>query len=336
MRFMMQSSILTKGECCDGASNILEGFISPINATVYERCIGANLSFVGLVAPYELGTDAIFDEDNELDAAVQAILEDRCDVVFCNDTFGRVARQAAERGLFFLQGEYGSISRYGVMALVSSMDRVGVLCRSIGNGVKVLGIISGSDGKDAVCNEGKNYEYSVSSNDKLIPFWCVDKDVKYADILSQIFYILASAEISNNISRYDGVKYGYRTQNAKSLEELYVRSRSKGLGKELKLLSVVGCMVLQKENYSRLYYKATQLRRLIRDYYSSMLDEHGILAFSLNEMGKDRFERLAATAISSLCGFPSVYASYMGKPCLLISKSGNEKAVFSLWKEEIV
>lgn len=336
MRFMMQSSIMVKGKHCDGSLKILEGFISPIDATVYKKCIGAEMTFVGLVAPYQLGAENIFDENDESDAAIDAILDGRCDVVLCSDTFGRVARKAAENELFFLQGAYGTVSRYGVMPLASSMDRVGILCRKIEYGVKTLNIVSGGDGKDAVCSERRDYKYSFCSHLNVTPFFCEVANVEYAKAMPAVFYILASAEVSNNISRYDGIKYGYRSQKVNSLEELYVRSRSEGLPKELKLMSVFGCMVLQKDNYERLYIKSMQLRRLIRDYYSKLLDNHGILAFPLNHSGKDGLERLAVPAIASLCGFTSLYANYCGRPCLLVSNGENEDAMLSLFGKETV
>ena len=92
MKFMMQSCLMVAGEICDGGSKILEGFKSPLDATAYKKCVDAGMEFAGLVTPSEFGTDSLFSESEDKDSAVDALLEGKCDVVLCNDVYGKHRR----------------------------------------------------------------------------------------------------------------------------------------------------------------------------------------------------------------------------------------------------
>ena len=329
MKFMMQSCIMVADTVCDGGSKILEGFKSPLSATAYEKCVAAGMEFAGLVKPFEFGTDSLFAPSEDSDEAVSAVLDCKCDFVLCNDVYGKIVRAAAENGLVFVQGAYGTVSRFGIMQTVSSMDRVGVLCKSAEVGAKVLSIISGKDEKDGSMLDAPKYEYSTKA-DKEPKLVEGGKDMKYFDILPAVFYALASAELCNNTNRYDGVKFGYRAENINGINDLYLKSRTEGLGFDIQIASMVGCMVLAKENYEKWYYKAMQLRRMIRDYYTGLLTDADVLVLPAKCDCGDKFRQVAFYALAPLCGFASVAAKVDGKPVQLICKRGNENKVFSM------
>ena len=332
MKFMMQSCLMVKDTVCDGGSKILEGFKSPLSAAAYDKCVAAGMEFLGLVKPFEFGTDSLFCTCPDKDEAIDALLEGKCDVVLCNDVYGKISRMAAVNGLYYIAGAYGTVSRFGIMQTVSSMDRVGVLCKNACDGARVLSVISGKDEKDGSMFDTAKYEYSCESDKKPVAFEC-GKDMKYFDILPAVFYTLASAELCNNTNRYDGVKFGYRAENINGINDLYLKSRTEGLGKDIQIASMVGCMVLAKENYEKWYYKAMQLRRMIRDHYTALLCDADVLVIPAKCDCNDKFRQLALYALAPLCGFASVAATVDGQAVQLITKQGKENMMFAMLTE---
>ncbi|MCL2338288.1 MAG: amidase family protein, partial [Firmicutes bacterium] len=158
-------------------------------------------------------------------------------------------------------------------------------------------------------------------------------ELKYFDVLAQVFYILGTAEISNNTTRYDGVKFGYRAENVDGINDLYIRSRTEGFGRDMQLASIVGCMVLSQEHYDDLYHKAMQIRRLTRDYYAGQLAEIDALALPVKLDSGGKYEQSALYALSALGGFPSLALPYKDTPVQFIGKRGGEDALFTLAKE---
>lgn len=332
MKFMMQSCLMVKDLVCDGGSKILKGFKSPLSATAYEKCVAADMEFCGLVTPSEFGTDSLFCACEDKDEAIDAILAGKCDVVLCNDVYGKIARMAAMNGLVFIQGAYGTVSRFGIMQTVSSMDRVGVLCKRAEDGVRVLSTISGKDVNDGSMFEQASYEYGFAAEKPTVIDF-KDADMKYFDVLPAVFYTLATAELCNNTNRYDGVKFGYRADNINGINDLYLKSRTEGLGKDIQIASMVGCMVLAKGNYEKWYYKAMQIRRMVRDYYTEMLTKADVLVLPAACGCGDKFKQVAFYALAPLCGFASVATKLDGKPVQLVCKRGNENAMFAMVKE---
>lgn len=333
MKFMMQSCIMVKDLVCDGGSKMLEGFKSPLSATAYDRCVAAGMEFVGLVNPFEFGTDSLFCDCPDKDEAIDAIIDGKCDIVLCNDVYGKIARMAAENDLIFIQGAYGTVSRFGIMQTVSSMDRIGVLCKSAKDGVKVLETISGKDEKDGSMFDTPKYEYSAKVEKAPVVLESDKADMKYFDLIPAVFYTLATAELCNNTNRYDGVKFGHRASDINGINDLYLKSRTEGLGKDIQIASMIGCMVLAKENYEKWYYKAMQLRRMIRDHYAALLTDADVLVLPAKCDCGDKFRQVALYALAQLCGFASVSAKLDGKAVQLICKQGKENAIFSMITE---
>ena len=276
----IQSSIMQKGQPATADSLMLEGFIAPLTATVIERLEAAGMQIAGRIGTSEFGVDKTGD------GSLSYFANGEADFVLCNDYTGVISRAAALQGLYYIHPTYGSVSRYGLIPSVSSMDQIGVLFKSFDVGFQVLKIIAGYDSKDGVMVEDKSQIINHKSQIREGKF-----ETEYSKIFPQIMQILCCAELSNNISRYDGIKFGYRAKGYGSLRELYTKSRTEAFGEDVKLAALIGAMVLSQENYMRYYDKAMRLRRLIKD--SLEFDKYDVI-------------ETECPLLSRLCGLPSL------------------------------
>jgi Asp-tRNA(Asn)/Glu-tRNA(Gln) amidotransferase A subunit family amidase len=209
------------------------------------------------------------------------------DFVFCNDYTGAISLDAALRGQYYIHPTYGTVSRYGLIPSVSSMDQIGIVCKTPEDGFKALKIIKGYDPKDGVMLPEPPRS---ADSPKLSPTLSFNPTA-YSDVYTQIMQILCCAELSNNISRYDGIKFGYRAKEYNNLHELYTKSRTEAFGADVKLAAILGAMVLSHENYMQYYDKAMRIRRLIKE--SLEFDKYDVIVTK-------------CPLISRLCGLPSL------------------------------
>jgi aspartyl-tRNA(Asn)/glutamyl-tRNA(Gln) amidotransferase subunit A len=227
-------------------------------------------------------------------AAVAARL---CAAATGTDTGGSIRQPAAFCGITGIKPTYGRVSRWGMIAYASSLDQAGPLATSAEDCALILSAIAGVDEKDSTSSDVEVEDFSKAlSQDirgKKIGL-CVEymeglssemsRVIEEAiDVLSKLgaefmdislptsqmaipaYYIIAPAECSANLSRYDGVRFGYRCENPKNLEDLYKRSRSESLGQEVKNRIMVGAFALSAGYYDAYYKKAQQIRRLIKN-----------------------------------------------------------------------
>lgn len=213
------------------------------------------------------------------------------------DTGGSVREPAAFCGLVGVKPTYGSISRSGIASLANTFDQPGVFAHSVEEALLLLQVLAGKDGKDATSlpNEGLK-TLSLTGKESLkglkiaIPdiFKTMDMDPEILEsfengkkvlkeegaILEEVhiktfafaietYHILMSGEVASNMSRYDGLRYGYRAEDYDTVEELYMKSRSQGLGEEIKRRILIGTFVLSLENNKEFYQKAMDLRELL-------------------------------------------------------------------------
>ena len=218
-------------------------------------------------------------------------------VALGSDTGGSVRLPASNCGVVGLKPTYSSVSRYGLIAFASSLDQIGVIGRNISDTAILLDEIRGYDSKDSTSSK-REYRslYSALSkktDKKLrvgVPDECfsdyVSEDVKtaYCNAIKMLekfgaeiirinsipykqalaaYYILSSAEASSNLSRFDGVRYGYRAQNVKNTDELFIKSRSEGFGDEVKKRILLGTFVLSSGYYDDYYLRATAMKNRI-------------------------------------------------------------------------
>lgn len=226
------------------------------------------------------------------------------------DTGGSIRQPAALCGCVGLKPTYGRVSRYGIVAYASSLDQAGPLARSVSDCGVLLAAIAGGDGKDSTASTREVDDYvnlpETAPGDLTLglpkELWEADfvdataealheararlisagvklKEVSLPNLRFSVaaYYILASAEASTNLARYDGVRYGRRAGDGNALEDLYLASRSLGLGTEVKRRILLGTFVLSSGYYDAYFRKAAQVRRLIRDDYLRALNECDLL-----------------------------------------------------------
>ncbi len=233
----------------------------------------------------------------------------QCFASLGTDTGGSIRQPAALCGCVGLKPTYGRVSRYGVIAYGSSLDQVGPLARSVSDCAAMLSAIAGHDPRDTTSSPRPVPDYSVKNatlsglrvgyprefygegmDDEVREacMACHEKLTKAGVQLVPIslphtgsaiatYYIIAMAEASSNLARYDGVRYGFRAKDCADLMELYVRSRSEGFGREVKRRIMLGAFVLSSGYYDAYYCKAAQVRRIIRDEYMSALDSCDVI-----------------------------------------------------------
>lgn len=279
-------------------------------------------------------------------AAAVASLE--VPIALGSDTGGSVRQPAALTGTVGLKPTYGRISRYGLMAFSSSLDQIGIIARSSEDIAKTLGIIAGFDKNDlttlnvpvpdyvSLLNrdikglrigisqeffDGLNEEVKKVINQALntlvsLGAKLVNIDLKYMKYSISTYYIISSAEASSNLSRYDGVRYGYRAESD-NIEDMYVKTRSEGFGNEVKRRIMIGSYVLSSGFYDAYFKKASQVRRLIKDDFQNAFKDVDVIitpttpttAFKKGEKSSKPIEMYLSdiyTVSVSLAGLPAM------------------------------
>ena len=227
-----------------------------------------------------------------------------------SDTGGSIRQPCSFCNLTGIKPTYGSVSRYGLMAYASSLDQIGTMGRNIRDCAEALSVISGYDERDSTSVMKEAFDFSKSFGKDLkdlrigVPKNYFDigisDDVK-ASVLKAAktfeslgasveefeiptieyavpaYYIVACAEASSNLSRYDGIKYGYRSQDAKDLLEIFYRSRSEGFGKEVKRRIMLGSFVLSSGYFDAYYKKALQVRGLIKKSFDEAFEKYNVI-----------------------------------------------------------
>ncbi|MCQ2955835.1 MAG: Asp-tRNA(Asn)/Glu-tRNA(Gln) amidotransferase subunit GatA [Opitutales bacterium] len=230
------------------------------------------------------------------------------------DTGGSIRQPAALCGVVGIKPSYGRISRYGMVAFASSLDQAGVFARTVSGAARILSILCGADPKDATsarkpvpnfladmqANKGKQWTLGVSdayfqeglnpeirqSVEQAIEFYkslgyrIVPIQLKTLDYAIPVYYVIASAEASSNLARFDGIRYGYRSPKAQTIDQVFEYSRGEGLGPEVKRRILLGLHVLSSGKYDAYYYdKAQKVRRLIyNDFMDAFKQVDAILA----------------------------------------------------------
>ena len=287
-------------------------------------------------------------------ASAVAVAAGMCQVSIGSDTGGSVRQPAAFCGVAGLKPTYSRISRYGLVAYASSFDCVGVFAKNIEDIALVLEVIAGKDDMDSTVSSrpvppytsylGQHEEkkYRVAYLNEALRPGALQPAIKNAlqhkidqlataghrvegidfPLMGQAlptYYILATAEASSNLSRYDGVRYGYRSHNTTDLESLYKKTRAEGFGKEVQRRILLGTFVLSASYYDAYYTKAQKVRHLIRKKTKEVFEKHDFFimpttpttAFKLGEKTED------PTAMY-LADLFSVHANVAGVPALSV------------------
>jgi len=284
-------------------------------------------------------------------ASAAAVGASLCHASLGSDTGGSVRQPASFCGVVGLKPTYGRVSRWGLIAYASSFDQIGPITRSVEDAARILHVIAGPDGKDNTAHAVPVPDYPAALDAPARPWrigylqeaWDspgLDPEIRQRglDLMARLragghevkpvsfplldyvvpcYYILTTAEASSNLSRYDGVHYGYRSPQAEKLEAVYTRSRSEGFGLEVQRRILLGTFVLSAGYYDAYYGQAMKVRRRIRDYTLELLSDCDFLltptapgtAFKLGEKLDDPIAMYLSdiyTVHANLAGIPAI------------------------------
>ncbi|MFY0626058.1 MAG: Asp-tRNA(Asn)/Glu-tRNA(Gln) amidotransferase subunit GatA [Reichenbachiella sp.] len=279
-----------------------------------------------------------------------SVQSDMCLASIGSDTGGSVRQPASYCGVIGMKPTYGRISRHGLAAYASSLDCVGTMAKSVEDTALLLEIMAGADEYDQTVSFSDVPTYSkakewtgdlkIASFGNILDHEALDTEVKksvvnvfdqlksashkvemldfeYLNYVLPTYYILTTAEASANLSRFDGVKYGYRSEQAHDLESMYKKSRSEGFGHEVLKRILLGTYVLSEGFYDAYFNKAQKVRRLIRDETIKLFDQYDFIitptaptpAFDLNSHDRNPLEMYLEdifTVQASLAGLPAI------------------------------
>ncbi len=279
-------------------------------------------------------------------AAVAAGL---CDAALGTDTGGSIRQPAAFCGVIGLKPTYGRVSRYGLTAFASSFDSIGPFANNIHDAALILETISGKDELDSTSSalpipsfseiidqnkklrigipkeyfsEGLNAEIRQSIETKILKlkgkeFEVIDISLPNTEYTIATYYLLTTAEASSNLARYDGTRFGFRSDKFDSLSSMYKNSRSEGFGKEVKRRIMLGTYVLSAGYYDAYYRKAQKVRRLIKNDFDEAFKKVDLIitpttpttAFKIGEKSNDPLQMYLSdiyTTSANLAGIPGI------------------------------
>ena len=266
------------------------------------------------------------------------------------DTGGSIRQPSSFCGITGLKPTYGRVSRFGMIAFASSLDQGGPMAKTAEDCAILMNVMSGNDPKDSTSADKESEDFSANLSQKIdglkigITFQnhAENLDLDYQDRLEQAlnqleklgaklveislpknsfavptYYVIAPAEASSNLSRFDGVRYGYRCDKPENLQDLYTRSRSEGFGEEVKRRILTGTYALSAGYYDQYYGKAQKIRRLIRDEYLACLKNVDIIvgptttgpAFDIGSKNNDSISMYLEdtyTVGANLAGLPAM------------------------------
>jgi aspartyl-tRNA(Asn)/glutamyl-tRNA(Gln) amidotransferase subunit A len=300
-----------------------------------------------------------------------------------SDTGGSIRQPAALSGVVGFKPTYGRVSRFGLVAFASSLDQIGPLTKTVRDSALIMNVIAGHDPQDSTSlNEpvpdyaaklgndfrgvrlGVPKEYMIEGTDPQVKAAInaavkqmnslgaeiVDVSLPHTDYAVAIYYILATAEASANLARFDGVRYGYRAENPKDVLDLYGRTREEGFGPEVKRRVILGTYLLSSGYYDAYYLRAQKVRELIRQDFAKAFEKvdavisptSPVPAFNLGERTADPLQMYLADiftiaanlagicGISVPCGFAEVDGHRLPIGLQLLGKPLDEARILQI------
>ena len=369
---VVKDNIATLGLPTTCGSRILEGYVSPFEATVVRRLREAGAVVVGKTNMDEFAMGSSTEHSaygptlNPIDrtrvpggssgGSAAAVAAGAVRVALGSETGGSVRQPAAYCGVVGVKPTYGRVSRYGLVAFASSLDQVGVFGRTVDDAALALGVIAGRDPLDSTSAEapvddytpgyafragdphplagmtiGRPREYFPESLDAAVRERCDrafdlfrelgatvrDVSLPHTELAIPVYYIVAPAEASSNLARFDGVRYGLRVEGD-GLQAMYEATRSRGFGPEVTRRILLGTYVLSAGYYDAYYKKAQQVRTLITHDFTDAFDRGVDLlftptapttAFAIGAKSADPYEMYLNdifTATANLAGVPAM------------------------------
>lgn len=325
-KIALEDMILTKDLPTTAGSRMLSGYISPFDATVVQKLRDGGFEIVGKVPVGEFGIDLVGEScylEEAAYATANILKTDTVTGVISCDVNGAPRRVAAQKGLCYLKPTFDRISRCGTVAAVSSADTLGISARCAKDVREIFSALCKAQthraplGRVAVLGTAVKGEVAAlleSAKRKMaangIEFCEIDVNLPAAHAC---WNTLLCAELCANLSRYDGIRYGYRAMGAKDWESLCTKSRSEGFGTLVKSAILYGSDALYGKNYAQKYDKALRVRRVIAEELARAFETvDAILLPACSKLKYDEndhpFEENAYTALASLAGVPAVVA----------------------------
>jgi|ERR1035437_8511728 aspartyl-tRNA(Asn)/glutamyl-tRNA(Gln) amidotransferase subunit A len=400
--FAIKDNILIKGRIASAASKILEKYRATYNATAIERLTKAAAGapvFIGRANMDEFAMGGSTENSafgvtkNPWDTSrvaggssggsAAAISMDGALAALGSDTGGSIRQPASFNGLVGLKPTYGAVSRYGVMAMGSSLDQIGPLAKTVEDAEIIFNAIRGTDPKDSTTisektyspgrvgktkpvigimnfEDGKGLDTSVVKNFKetVEKFKTLGYEIKPVTIPNidhslAVYYIVMPAEVSSNLARFDGVKYGFHKDGATGIED-YFKTRGAGFGKEVRRRVLLGTYVLSSGYYDAYYNRANEVRRTITEGFQKAFESVDIImtpttpspAFKIGEKISDPIAMYLEdifTVTANLTGMPamSIPSGFADAPAgkklplgiQLTGRHGDEKTLFEVGKD---
>lgn len=366
----IKDNICVKGMPASCGSKMLESFVPPYDATVVSRIKNAGMVVIGKTNMDEFAMGSTGETShfgavkNPLDVSraaggsssgsAAAVAGGLAPLSLGSDTGGSVRLPAAYCGLYGLKPTYGAVSRFGLIAYASSLDTVGVISKTAEDAAVLFNAISGVDKKDStsinsekiVINKNiktSNIKISILGNAKSEAFKALNINVENAELsllkyAVPAYYIIACAEASSNLARYDGIRYGHRSDKAKTLDEVYTLSRTEGFGFEVKKRIMLGNFVLSSGYFDEYYLKALKVRGMIKSELLSLLEKSDYILAPVSENGAPLLGQSLEKPLDMYSGDVfNVLANLAGLPALslpggvqLIGKPNSEESLINL------
>ena len=370
----VDDTILVKGAQAAAGSRILEGFKPLFSAEAVTRLEKAGYVMAGKTHVGEFGLDLVGEfsyyaekEESLKGAAAQAVANGEVKAALGVDMNGATRRAAALSGVDFLKPTYGTVSRYGIISCAASGEQLGVYASDVAGIREVMDVIAGHDEKDGTSLKEEKYNYSTEEAvsgkkvcivkellakadeavakrvyayaDKLRKAGVIVEEIScdIFDVANTTWQILMTAETCNNVSRYDGVKYGHRAAEYKNIDELYVNTRTEGFNFLTKAVILYGSDVLSKNRYDDCYGKSLKVRRVISEKFAELMEKYDAVltpvcsmneytAYDIDKAFGTVFEESVFTAVANLIGVPALVSGGVQ----LMGKAFSESMLLSL------
>ncbi len=375
-KIVADDMILSKDVPTTAGSKMLDGYVSLFEAEVLTRLEAAGYALAGKASVGEFAFDLLGEtayngacvEDGVLKyASAELVKVGDAMAAITLDVNGAPLRAAAQSGLCAIKPTYGTVSRYGTVPVACSGETVDVIAKNAADCRAILDAIAGHDDKDGTSLPQSEIDAGKASAkpikrvailSDLTDSANADMQAKIADFgatlekngvsvskidspviaLSRIAWnVLMSAELCNNVSRYDGVKYGYRAESFSGIDELYTNSRTEAFGELLKSTILFGSETLSTENYMKVYDKSLRTRRVIveefakifADFDAVLLPAASTMAYTEDAVKENKylvFEENRYTAPASVTGLPAIVVSGVQ----MIGRAHSENALLDL------
>ena len=370
----VDDTILVKDVQSAAGSHILEGFKPLFSAEAVTRLEKAGYVISGKTHVGEFGLDLVGEFSYYADkaealkgAAAELIANGEVKAALGVDMNGATRRSAALSGVDFLKPTYGTVSRYGIISCAASGEQLGVYAKDAEGIKEIMDVIAGHDAKDGTSLRNESYDYTISADvsGKRV---CIVKELlekaddsvkarvnAYAetlrsngvtveeisldifDVANTAWQILMTAETCNNVSRYDGVKYGHRAAEYRNIDELYVNSRTEGFNFLTKAVILYGSDVLSKNRYKDCYDKSLRIRRVVSEKLEEIFRGYDAIltpvcsssayeAYDIHDAFGKVFAESVFTAASSITGTPALVSGGVQ----LMGKHFSESTLLSL------